>query len=279
MSNWPLLNASATESVGLVRASSRGTDLASGAAHTWSSWVQLTAATSRSAEGFLVNVVSSAGCGRIQLLEIGIGASGSEVTLFGPFAIDGNAGIATEGQSLFVPIRVPEGARIAARVRNSTGSNTGQANTRVSLTLFRGGGLFPVGMQETFAVGLSLTTGSVTSTTQLDSGATANTAGAWVELTASTPVETRGFYICQSFNAGDGTRATYIIDVGIGASAAEVVVASFPVTGDFTQQGGPKILGPFPLHLPAGTRIAARSQSSSNAASSRNCGVFLVLIG
>jgi len=53
--------------------------------------------------------------------------------------------------------------------------------------------------------------------------ASANTKGAWVEFSASTPFDAAGFYLLWSL---PGTASTRLVDVGVGAAGSEVVVLS-----------------------------------------------------
>jgi hypothetical protein len=103
-------------------------------------------------------------------------------------------------------------------------------------------------------------------------GAT-NVKGSWVQLIASTSFEVTGIIVHPTM-AGGSTDV--LIDIGIGAAAAEVVVIENLYTGTAaaaTSQGAWYYV---PICIPMGTRIAARAQGVAASTSPR---VNLTLIG
>jgi hypothetical protein len=89
--------------------------------------------------------------------------------------------------------------------------------------------------------------------------ATPHTKGSWVEIDASTARDVVGMMISSGLTIGvSAVDTSMLLDVGVGAAAAEtVVVADIPVGG---HQGGQWFF--LPLHVPAGSRIAGRIQGA-----------------
>lgn len=87
------------------------------------SWAEAIAALANDTFGLLIciNTNSTSGASRNSIVDIGIGASGSEVVLV-PDLIGGNAtGYATGGNGLwyFFPVAIPAGTRVAVRAQST----------------------------------------------------------------------------------------------------------------------------------------------------------------
>ena len=97
--------------------------------------------------------------------------------------------------------------------------------------------------------------------TAVVANSTINTKGSWVELIASTSFDYEEFIL--ELMGRDG--ASVLVDIGIGAAASEVVIIpNIPVNLNGTGTGAVASIAPIPVKIPAGTRIAARSQSDSS---------------
>jgi hypothetical protein len=101
--------------------------------------------------------------------------------------------------------------------------------------------------------------------TAVTASATANTKGAWVEIVASTSMESQ-WAVLSILN--DGTPGKYnLVDIAIGASGQEqVIVPNLFVPGVQTSQLTACGKVAIPLNIPAGVRIAARAQSDVSSA-------------
>ncbi len=104
-------------------------------------------------------------------------------------------------------------------------------------------------------------TGSSTATTITASG-TANVMGSWTQVIASTTK--RAVAIGVSLAWGSGVDV--LVDVGTGASGAEVVLLPTLLHAGNGPRGTWYI---FVIEVPAGTRIAARCQSSTGSATDK----------
>lgn len=104
----------------------------------------------------------------------------------------------------------------------------------------------------------------------------ANTKGSWAQLIASTAREAHGFTILVSNNFLSNTVRRSMFDIGIGAAASEqVIVANLTCTfgGALNAAPAPTAFF-FPIRIPAGTRVAARQQSTAATQASR-CSIWL----
>jgi len=133
--------ASAVDSIGFVSGSTTGTAVTPNAtAHTKGAYAQLTASTAADYAGFIMAVDeggSTTDHPVDQLWDIAIGTQGSEVVILPNFYMlnSGISGFYIGGQNPtatpFLPIRIPAGTRIAARMQ------TGQASKpSMNLTLY-----------------------------------------------------------------------------------------------------------------------------------------------
>ena len=95
--------------------------------------------------------------------------------------------------------------------------------------------------------------------TALTYGGALNTKGAWVQLVASTARDSQGFWVYVWPDTG-ATGFTSV-DIGIGAAASETVIAPDLFHGKQTLNCGMTRIF-IPLSIPAGTRVAARAQTS-----------------
>ncbi len=97
--------------------------------------------------------------------------------------------------------------------------------------------------------------------TTVTAPATANTktGAVWAQLIASTARHTDWAIVTLTNNSA---AARYLVDIGIGAAAAEVVRIPDLHFGQIAaNRPGPAYL--FPLHVPAGSRLSARCQCST----------------
>ena len=97
----------------------------------------------------------------------------------------------------------------------------------------------------------------------MTSSATVNTKGAYTQLLASSGFDYDGLLVMFAVVS---TNVRYLIDVAIGAAASEQIIA-----GDLHASWGNNIPQWFyiPRSIPAGTRVAARSQASTASAQVR----------
>jgi hypothetical protein len=109
-------------------------------------------------------------------------------------------------------------------------------------------------------------------------GGTAHTKGSWTVLISSTSFDAFGIWIGIDGIHVSAAATAYLVDIGVGPAGQErVIVPNLNVWGaDATAAGlNPHIFW-FPVYIPAGSRIVARSQSVT---ASKTCRVMVTLDG
>ena len=89
----------------------------------------------------------------------------------------------------------------------------------------------------------------------------ANTKGTWVELIAATTFDSLLVVVTLANASAVATDTSTLIDIGIGAAAAETVIIPDLLAGQTTSSNLTPRSYIFPLRIPSGSRISARSQS------------------
>lgn len=250
MSDFTLPMISGYEAIGASTAITTST------ANTKTAYTQLVASTSRQYEGLLV-MLGYSSAAAWWLFDIAIGAAGSEQVILPNLMHTPRAdygGIST----MFVPITVPAGVRVAVRAQASGGAKSASIDVKGSFSGQSG--------MRGYANATDYGTTTATSKgTQVDPGGTVSTKGAYAQLTASC-AQTR----CMLLNVGldDVTNlyAEWKIDIAVGGAGSEQIVIpdiQGGVRNTTTTQYGP--LSYFiPLSISAGQRIAARCSCSNN---------------
>lgn len=246
------------------------TVVGSGTANTKGSWTEIVASTSVAADGLVlyIGVTSSATTDTSALLDIGIGAAGSEVTVVPNLQVGWRNSNAGQGQRIeyVLPVSVPKGSRIAARVQGVQTSKSVVAG--VSLVAYSKGikvpsALVDVGSDAATSNGVTVTSGSTT------------TKGAWAQI-GSAPQALRALIVSVGGAAGQTTLANGYssIDVGVGASGAqETIISDLHLqtqANEHVLQSWPSVL---PCRVPSGATLWCRHAGD---AGSRVIGVNVI---
>lgn len=101
--------------------------------------------------------------------------------------------------------------------------------------------------------------------TTVAASASTNTKGSWVELAASTAAEASWIEVVIASNSAG---ARYLIDIGIGAAASEVVLLA-NLHFENATAGNSGASYRFPVAIAAGSRVSARIQCSTGSATIR----------
>ncbi len=243
------------QSVGANTAASAGTGIPYTTANTKGAFVQLIASTTADAVWMLVNPVWG-GAGFSNVFDIAVGAAGSEVVIAPNLIV----AFSVSTGYLF-PVCIPAGTRISARAQGNTGNRT----PLVSVVLFDGALTQMEGAAGVDSIGFQLASSQGTAIT---ASGTANTKGSYSQLIASTARDYMGFIVAVDWNQTNFVSCNFLFDVAIGGAGAEQVIAPniyFLNVNSNIPQMGP--FGPLWINIPAGTRIAARSQASTISAS------------
>lgn len=263
MGDWPTESGSRIVDIASNTGTSSGTVVTSSAtANTKGTWTQLIASTAFTSSALIVLLN---GPGVPVLLDVGVGASGSEVAIVSNIHASAPAG--TGGNlpiSVLFPIAIPAGSRVSARLAASTGSSGASMNAWVI-----GGGF-----GQDPPMSLVTTYGAVTGTsrgTSVDPGATANTKGVWVQMVASTTSSIDRLVIGAG-NRGNASAAQtgWLADVGVGASGSEaVLIPNYRIVASTNNTLAPTYSHVMPVSIPAGSRLAVRSQCGITASPGR----------
>jgi hypothetical protein len=253
------------EAVGAATGTSNGTNVTCNAsANTKGNYAPLITSTAFPSS-LMVLAFDTPSSARSYLVDIAIGAASSEQVLISNLLVSVPSSNPAWGAVGIFPLAIPAGTRIAARAQSTTGSS----QIRVSCHLFAGGfGIPPHGaIIDTYGVDTTDSGG-----TSIDPGGSSHTKGSYVEITGATTRPHR--YLAVLFGSqvnGVMTTGTWLFDIAIGGAGSEVVILNNLVVNATSQADGvhPAMYPLLPVNIPAGTRIAARAQSSITDATDR----------
>ena len=191
---------------------------------------------------------------------LGIGAAAAERPLMEIYLTFSNVAL-TPGLSFFAPVRVPAGSRLAAK------SSAASSSIDIHLNGLALGGAANMGSDFVESAGVSGDGG-----TDVNAGASANTKGAWAEMSASTVYRWGAIMVIIGNNANAAmSTGDFRLDIGVGAAGSEQVIhGDFIFTEELTYDRlNNLVFGPFPCDIPIGSRIAVRVQSTLTDATDR----------
>lgn len=272
MSNWPLLTGAPPQFIGADSPDGVSAVLTTSAAYTPSAWVEIVSAVPAAVVGFQLTVRAHGW--RRCLVEIGLGAASSEVVIARlPFLSNGamNSGTGPDHhyQPVFVPLALPAGARLSARLTAPDGSIV----ARLSLRVQQASALHPVGFTRCALHGLDESNLFLSTVVANDASY-----GSWVQLTSATAFPVKAFF--QLGNTGYpsgyapyGSRTEH--QLGIGGSGSETPVYARPI-GSMYNDWPVSLYSPLtPANWPAGVRVATRCRVQSGQAWENTAGVLL----
>ena len=253
MADFPL-----TDGLTFVEALHIDTGLTNLLSATTFAWQEITPATSNDTSWMLVTVAGHAYTGaetnEETSVDIAIGSPGNEQVIVEELRWHMGASTRKTPVYLLLPISIPGGSRLSARAY--TTDTTSDNDCAVSVHLFKGSNLLANGPYSALKK-----IGSFT----LDSGAVANTKSAWVEVAASADESYRGLFF-HGYNdvAIHSSGRSHMIDLGIGSIGGEQVIIPdfFMGGGTFADELLPFGSPVFPVEIPGGARVVARSQTN-----------------
>lgn len=220
-------------------------------AHTFGAWTQITASLPDTISGlFLSCDARTSGVATGTVIEVGVGASGSETTVaqiaIGSHSYNGG------GYLQLIPLGVQAGQRIAVRIQSVV---TGGKTVTVSygfMPQIAGFGSFPA--VDTYGVSLATSLGT-----------NVPSANTWIEVASSTTRDYRGLVMVWS--ASNATMSTLNIlgQLATGASGSETRIAYQRFASGSTEdiisyQSVPPFL--YVGHVPAGTRLSVQHNAA-----------------
>lgn len=263
MSNWSLADSSRYFSIGTADYSSGGSVVADRAVNTKGSLMELTAATPFDTDLCWVHlhshgtILSGSGTYNFGLVDILAGPQNSEVVIIPNLPQRYGIQVGAILHSYYLPLSIRGGTRLTARSQSSFGNQT----TRVSMTL-GANGLAP-GSGYTKVVMYNVNTATSRPTTNVVAGN--DVKGAWAQMGVTTSA-TRALLAVRWGWSDNSTLPSVDIfhDIGIGPSGSErVLIPDLHFTTIGANGTCNPVLGPFPVNLPIGTRIAVRGQGST----------------
>lgn len=254
-------------------AASQGIRLPANASTTYAkgAWTQLIASTAADSGWLLVCASSANSSGAAIAVDIGFGTSGNEIAIVTNLAFAAPQ-IGVAGYYM-LPVTIPAGTRVAGRVASSVLSDSAPVQVLTFADGYSSAGfgvsVDTYGFQASTGYGL-----------QIDPGGSANTKGAYVQLTASLSVEIGGFLLCfdsQGTTTGTTGAVDWLVDIAVGASGSEQVILPNLAVCGYSAGGDSFIFGstvPYiPMPIPAGGRISVRAQCSTAATPDRLLGL------
>ena len=227
-------------------------------ANTVGVWAELIAATKFEADGvwIQVSVPADADEDAMNLIDIGIGATDSEIVLIERIMGAYGTGTRCDSEPCYFPVHIPAGTRLAARAQ----SNATTKLVIVGVRLVHHGVMYE-------SYGDVETLGAVTADsggTSVDPGGTTNTKGSWVPLGTPT-IEPKALILmaaptAANFSATDGRT---FIDVGAGATP-DLVIADIGMAMDSnTDMPMPHAFGPFPYNTAGSLELRAQCSTAN----------------
>lgn len=236
-------------------------------------WVQLIASTAADISWVMTALNGSFGGGWQWAYDIGIGSSGNEMAVASNLISNMYGDCNT---TYMFPLSIKAGTRVAARASSNNAGDTGN----IKLNAFDDTAL-------SAGVGSAIDTYGFNAATnlgvQIDPGGTANTKGAYSQLSSSITNDLCGFFIGiddqSNTNTGTAGHMNVLVDIAIGGSGSEkIVVPNLSLFRDI-QSGGsthyPETWPYLPIPIAAGTRVAARAQCSVTTSPDRLFGLTL----
>jgi hypothetical protein len=212
----------------------------------------LTASTSFDATWAWVKLIAASITGNVNnlLVDIAIGASGSEVTIATNLHYD-NSGTQGGASSFLFPVCIPAGTRIAARAQSdlSTTSN----GVYVDIQLFDSGFTSPIEGAGLDDIGTNTANSQLTALTT----GTTGTKGSYLQLTASSARDYAGLLVVYA----TASSAIISLDVAVGAGGSEQIIIPDVLYSINNCLMTGIVFTPFFTPIPSGTRIAIRGSA------------------
>ena len=226
------------------------------AAHTKGAWTELIASTTDvvTALQVIVGGIQQSTINTATLLDIGIGASGSEKAIAENIAIGGAARTASfdlAGISMLVPCDIPLGARISARIQSVvTGGKTASVIVRTQ-NLGSPTQIDVLGADASLSQGTSL----------------AGASGSWTGIVASTSVSYKAVGIVPSMHSTTIASFGGVYTVGVGPASSETPIGTIELF-NWSQEGVASVAAGVPplftANIPAGSRLSVQHNIAAN---------------
>lgn len=218
-------------------------------------WLEIVSSLAINAKALLIHFTPSTQTSRLYLVDFAVGASGSEQIFLNNLFVT-IAATATPAIAHF-PISIPAGSRISARYQADTAASS---NVRVAITALSTGFFTASPYSRIVTIGANTATSGGTTISPGN-----GVKGSYAQLTASLANDMSALLIAIGNVGFVQTQVAYQMDISVGSSGFEtVLIPDLGVVDDNgTDSFQPKIIGPLPINIKAGTRIAVRGRTTT----------------
>lgn len=263
MADWPTLQAPSKV------AAYSGNCQAAGSTDTKGSYKELTSGTTEG--GFLTLCLNTAYRTCAYLVDVAIGASGSEQIILSNLYAVNHGNYDFTSHSFYTGLYIPAGSRLALRCQCSLASKWLDA-----CAVINGFGFSPEGYQkaETLGADTSNSNGTV-----VDPGATKDTKGSWVQFSSGTTIAAKHLIFMPGANDNWARRyVAFKVDIGLTASPGDAIIVPDLALyqNSYTMPGPPYA---FPLDIPIGSEVHVRAEANNTDAADRKFDAVIVLVG
>lgn len=236
---------------------------ASNTINTKGAWIEYIASTSQDTQWIEIAAYNNFlnGSDTSALLDVGIGASGSEQVLISNLACGHKASFSNQSglpEIQMFPVEIAAGTRVSIRVQSVI------ADRQVTVAMRFLTSPFDINSSGIDTINANTANSNVT--TELATAAI-NTKAAWTELVASTVNAYQGILIGMQLGPTQTSvvSGNYLLDIAIGPGGSEqIIIQDLPFTTGSSETVFRRLSQSFfQYDIPAGTRIAARFQRSS----------------
>lgn len=219
-------------------------------------WLEIVPSLAIDATGVLIHALAQSTANRSYLFDIGVGASGSEVAVIQNLFTT----IGTSGAPIcyHLPLSFPAATRISARYQVD---DITSADLRVAFTGYMSGHYTGSPYHRIITLGANTAASRGTRITPVN-----GSKGDYAALTSSLSHDIHEILIVCGNSADFTLNATsYQVDVAVGLDLSEqVIIPDLRYVGLNTIDiFEPNVIGPFPVSISAGSRIAMRAQANS----------------
>lgn len=239
---------------------------ASASANTVGAYVELVASLPADIKGIYVSTTGTSIANLRFLINLATGAAASEVVVVANLPVGSNTVVGANMLGVYIPIALAAGARLSANCQCQSG--TSRTIGLVIQTVSASGSAVPV------------TYGAVTASTQgtvVDPGATPDTKGAYVQLTAATSADLDYLIVLVTLGVNSAmSDGSFSLDLATGAALSETIILPDLTFVTTTSEQCTPCVWAFPIDVPSGTRLSARAASTITDATDRLFEVVVV---
>jgi hypothetical protein len=256
MTNWHMIEGGRSN---LDDSAYRDFNVVCGANDALSDWAEMVTNTSEDMYGFNLECMASNLASEEFMFDIGIGDSGSEITLINDFVIPSIAGAALYriGPTIYFPFFIPAGSDIHARGRGSHISEGIGFYSKLRWNIDNPFSAVHVSQCQTMHIDTSISASRI-----IDPGAIAGTWGSWYDVQdGPLAIDVKWLIICNN-PVADVIRssANWNIQLGVGGAGNEQPILNFATVSHVSSGNITPWVRYFPISIPSGTTLRHRAK-------------------